>query len=149
MLCSKAVLVIDDQQTQVSKFYVLGKKSLGADDQIKFARFQLFYDLFLLVSASKSGKEADANTQGPKSRLEGEVVLIRQDCGGGKNGNLFVVVGGLERRPNGNLCLAKTDIATHEPIHGLGNFHILLNVIVSLQLIHGFVIGKGTLQGCV
>jgi len=52
---AEALLFIDDQKTEVGKFYVFRKQAVRADDHIYLARFQVRENFFLLRGASGSG----------------------------------------------------------------------------------------------
>ncbi len=72
-------------------------------------------------------------------------MLLGQDRGGDQHRYLLAVVDGFEGRPDGDLGLPVTDIATNQTIHGVRGLHVSFYRLNGLQLIRGLFIYKGSL----
>ena len=73
-------------------------------------------------------------------------MLLRQNCGGHEHGDLFAGHHRLERRADGHLGFAETDVAADQPIHRLRPLHIAFGVVDGFFLIGGFLINKSRLK---
>ena len=51
---SKAMLLINNQEPQFIVGDILGKETVGTDDEINFTSSQITYDLFLLCAGAKT-----------------------------------------------------------------------------------------------
>jgi len=65
-------------------------------------------------------------------------VLECEDGGGGKDGNLFAICDGFERRAHRDFRLTVTNIAAEQAIHGRFAFHVALDVRDRSVLVVGF-----------
>ena len=73
-------------------------------------------------------------------------MLLGQNGRGAEHHDLAAGVHALKRRAQGNLGLAKAHVAAQQAVHGLGRFHVGLDVGNSLQLVARLVVGKALLH---
>ena len=73
-------------------------------------------------------------------------MLVGQNGGRHKYGNLLPIVHSLESGANGNLGLTKTNIPTNQSIHWSFTFHIPFDILCCLTLIWGILINKRCLE---
>ena len=75
------------------------------------------------------------------------VMLLRQQGGRRKNGNLFATGDGDEGGTQGDFGFTKTYITAHQPVHGARADHVLDHAMDGGTLVRGFfkakVVGKG------
>src|SRR5882762_4629596 len=140
---AEALLFIDDEKTEVGEFHVFRKQAMRADDHVHLARFQIRENLFLLRRAAETAEHFDARGESGESFLERFEMLEGEHSGRRENGNLLVVHDGLERRAHGDFCFAVADVATQQAVHGLGAFHVALDVADGGDLIGGFLKFEG------
>ncbi len=73
-------------------------------------------------------------------------MLLGQDRGRAKNGDLTARIDDFERGANGDFGLAVADIAADEPVHRLVVFQVSFNILNRRHLIGRFVIGESVLH---
>ena len=83
---------------------------------------------------------------GREALLESFEVLEGEDRGGREHGDLLVVADGLEGGAHGDFGLAVADVAAEQAIHGLGGFHVALDVGDGLSLVFGLVELEGVFE---
>ena len=80
-------------------------------------------------------------------------MLIGEDRRGRENRHLLAVADGLERRADGDLGFAESDIAAHQAVHGVLGLHVFFGVLDGAPLIGRFLIGERRLElhlpGCI
>ncbi len=119
---------------------------MGADEDVDFSLFGFFEDGFLLLRGAEAGDHLDVDGEVGEAALEGLVVLEAEDCGGGEDCDLLSVLHGLEGGAHGDFGFAVADVAAEEAIHGLGGFHVALDVGDGGDLVVGFVEVEGVFE---
>ena len=69
-------------------------------------------------------------------------MLLSQDSGGHKDGDLSTGLDGFEGGTNGQLGLTVADVAAEQPVHGLRSAHVGFELVQSGELIGGFLIDE-------
>ena len=137
---AKALLFVNDQQAQIRKFNVLRKKPVRADQNVYFALFDFFDDLFLLLSRAETTDHLDHDGKSGETTFEGFVMLESEHGCGRQHGDLSVVLHGFEGSAHGHLGFAISNISAKQAVHWHTGFHILLDVHYGRGLILGFVV---------
>ena len=73
-------------------------------------------------------------------------MLHRQNGRGHEHRDLFAIGSRLESRPNRDFSLAKTHVATDQPVHGHLLLHVLLHRLRRRQLIRGVLVHETRLE---
>ena len=76
-------------------------------------------------------------------RLEGLEVLEAEDRGRREDSDLLGVLHGFEGGAHGDFGLAVANVAAEQAVHGLGRFHVTLDVGDGAEL----VVGLGEVEG--
>ncbi len=143
---TKALLLIDNEQSQLAEAHLLAQELMGADNDINFPCGQFLDDLLALLSRAKAIQQRHLDGIGGEAFFQGVVVLLRQNGGGGEERDLFAAHHRLEDGTQGDLGFAEADIPANETIHGTIGLHIPLHVLDCLQLVGGGLIGEGFFQ---
>ena len=114
---AEPLFFVDDQQSQVVEFDVLGRQAMGADDDIDAAGLQGFDRLALFLRRAEAAELGDRKRKLGHPFDERPIVLFGQDRRGHQHGDLISVVDGLEGGPHGHFGLAKPDVAADQAIH--------------------------------
>ena len=132
---AEALLLVDDEQTQILELHALGQQLVGTDEQIHSARFHPLQHILHLRRCAESGQHLHRHRERPEPGDGRGVVLLCQHGGGYQNGGLFAVQNALHGRPQRHLRLAVAHIAAQQPIHGRRLLHIPLDIPDSGQLV--------------
>ena len=132
---AEALLLVDDEQTQILEFHALGQQLVGADEQVHPARFHPLQHVLYLRRCAEPGQYLHRHRERPEPGDGRGVVLLRQHGGGYQNGGLLAVQNALHGRPQRHLRLAVAHIAAQQPIHGRRLLHIPLDVPDGGQLV--------------
>ena len=84
--------------------------------------------------------------KGRKALLESFVVLEGKDGSGREHCNLLVVADGLESGAHGDFRLAVAHVAAEQAVHGLGRFHVALDVVDRGLLVFGLAEFEGVFE---
>ena len=74
------------------------------------------------------------------------MVLADQQGRRHQHRHLLAILDGLERRPDGDLCLAEPDVAADQAVHGDHPLHVGLDLLDRRQLVGGLDEAEGVLQ---
>ena len=146
MLHAKALLLVDDHQTQVLGVHIGRKQAVRADEHVDRALGKRLERTLLLRRRAKAAEHLDLEAKRGKALKEGLVVLLGQNGRGAEHHDLTAGVHALKRRAQGNLGLAKAHVAAQQAVHGLGRLHVGLNIGDSLQLVARLVVRKALLH---
>ena len=117
LMHAEAVLLIDDDESQIGKFDVCLKQRLGADGDGGLPRSDFFERVLARAAVELAGESGHDNTE----RLEpaGKVaqVLIGEQLGRRHHRHLQTAFDGGETRARGHDGLARPDIALHQALH--------------------------------
>ena len=116
---------------------------MGADQHIDLAVFAVLENLLLLTGVAEAAHHLDARRGVAHALGKGLVVLLGEDGGRHQHRRLFVVADRLEGRAHRDLGLAVADVAADQAVHGVGRFHIALDLGHRAQLVGRLLEGKG------
>ena len=108
--------------------------------------FGLLEDGRLFLRGAEAGEHFDLDGEVGEAALEGFEVLEGEDGGGGEDGDLLAVLHGLEGGAHGDFGFAVADVAAEEAVHGLGGFHVALDVGDGGELVVGLGEGEGVFE---
>ena len=132
---AEALLLVHDQQAQVSEPDVLGKHAMGADEDVHLAGGHPLQNGLLFPGSAESAQHLDGDGKCGKALPETQVVLVDQDGRGSQDRRLLAVEGRLEGRPHGHFGLAEAHVPTEQPVHGAAQLHVPVQVPNSVSLI--------------
>ena len=69
-------------------------------------------------------------------------MLLGKECCWAQDGHLFAIHHSYKRGAQGNLCLAKSNIAADETVHGLAGDHVLNHSVNGGKLVRRFFKAK-------
>ncbi len=119
---------------------------MGADEDVDLALLGFFEDELLFLRGAEAGDHLDVDGEVGEAALEGLVVLEAEDGGRGEDCDLLSVLHGFEGGAHGDFGFAVADIAAEEAVHGLGGFHVGLDVGDCGDLVVGFVEVEGIFE---
>ena len=146
VLHAKSLLLVDDHQAQVLGVHVGRKQAVRADKYVDRALGKRLERALLLRRRAEAAEHLNLKAKRGKALEEGLVVLLGQNGRGAEHHDLAAGVHTLKRRTQGDLGLAKAHVAAQQAVHGLGRFHIGLNVGDSLQLVARLVVREALLH---
>ena len=146
VLHTKALLLVDDHHAQVLGVHVGRKQAVRADEHVDRALGKRLKRALLLRRGAEAAEHFDLEAKRGKALKERLIVLLGQNGRGAEHHDLAAGVHALKRRAQGNLGLAKAHVAAQQAVHGLGRFHVGLDVGNSLQLVARLVVGKALLH---
>ena len=146
VLHTKALLLVDDHHAQVLGVHIGRKQAVRADEHINRALGKRLERALLLRRRAEAAEHFDLEAKRGKALKERLIVLLGQNGRGAEHHDLAAGVHALKRRAQGNLGLAKAHVAAQQAVHGLGRFHVGLDVGNSLQLVARLVVGKALLH---
>ena len=132
---TKALFLIDDQQSQIFKLHIFGQHPMGADQDIHQTFFQILDRLFLLTGGTEPAQKVHAHRKILHPLYKCIVMLLCKDRGRNQINHLFSLLDRLKCHTDRNLRLPIAHISADQPIHDLRALHILLCRLDRLQLI--------------
>ena len=142
VLHAKALFFVDDHQAQLLEANVLREQAMRADDDIDLATGQPFRNLRLLRLGAEAREHLDGDRKSRQARFEVVKMLLRQHRRWRQDRHLRAILHRFESRAQGDLGLAKTDIAADKAIHRLATLHIGFDFLNDPQLIFRFDEGE-------
>ena len=146
VLHPEALLLIDHDETEILHLDIGVEQSMGADDDVDRAVGEPGNDLLGLLVGLEPRQRLDHDGEGAHALHERGVVLLDQQRGGHQHRDLFAVLHGFEHRPDRDLGLAVAHVATDQPVHRHGAFHVALDLVDGRQLVGSLVEGEGILE---
>ena len=140
------LFLVDDEQPEVVPLHGLADEFVGADEDIDFALFQVGEHGFGLRGGAGAAEVVHAHGEVFEAGGKGFVVLQGEHRGGHEHCHLLVVAGGFEGGADGNLRLAKPNVAAHEAVHRLAAFHIGLHLGSDAELVGSVLVGEAGFQ---
>ena len=105
------------------------------------------HDLLLLSLRREAAESIATSTgNGAEPLVEGAIVLLRQNGGRDQHGHLLAVLHGLEGGAQGDLGLAKADVAADQPIHRPAAEHVALHLLDGALLVGCLAVGECLFQ---
>ena len=142
VLDAEALLLVDDDQTEVLERDILREHAMGADDDIDAPLGQRLKGRALLGVGLETAHALNAKRISAKAVAKAALVLLAQHRRRHQHRDLHSRVDRFERGADGDLGFAKTDIAANEPIHRSRTLHVALGCGDGGELIVGFVVRK-------
>ncbi len=143
MFDAKTLLLIHQHQAEVAEFNVLGKQPVRADGDIHLTFGQLDKAGLQLLGGTETAEHLHTHRKGLEAAFEGLEMLKCEHCSRRQHGHLLAVPQRFERRPHHHFRLAETDVAAKQAVHGLGAFHVALDILDGVDL----VFGSGEFEG--
>ncbi len=143
---AKALLLIDDEKSQVLELHPVGEELVGSDHDVYRAVRKTFQDLCRLRRRAEAREQLNVHREVLHPLQERVVVLLGEDCRGHEHRHLAVILHRLKGGPQGDLRLAKAHIAADQPVHDPVRLHILLRVCNRIQLVLGLLVGEHLLK---
>ena len=140
---AKAVFFVYDHQPQVLELDVTLQQLVGPDHDVHLALSQRIRGGLDLLGRLEARHDLDLHRPVGETVTEAVVVLLRQQRGGHQYRHLLAAVHREEGGTHGDFGLAKTDIATHQAVHGLGFDHVVYYRFNRGLLIGGFLEREG------
>ena len=119
------MLLIDDQQSQVTEIEVALQQLVGAHQDIDLAIAQAPVDRADLLGRLEARDHVDGHRPICKSIAKGIVVLLGEQGGWYQHSDLLAGLSCDESGAHGDLCLAESDVPAHQAVHHPGAAHIL------------------------
>ncbi len=119
---------------------------MRADEHVDRALGKRLKRALLLRRGAEAAEHFDLEAKRGKALKERLIVLLGQNGRGAEHHDLAAGVHALKRRAQGNLGLAKAHVAAQQAVHGLGRFHVGLDVGNGLQLVARLVVGETLLH---
>ena len=146
MAHAEALLLIDDEKSQILKRQVLRQQLVGADKQVHPALFHPLQNFLHLLGAAESRQHFDGNRERAEAILGRHIVLLGKNGGGHQNRRLLPVKDTLHHGAECYLRLAVAHIAAEKAIHGNGALHIPFDLCSGAELILRLLVGEGILK---
>ena len=132
---AEALLLIDDQKTKILEFHILGKHTVGTDDNVHLPFFQILNRLFDLPRRAKTRHKLNAHRKILHALHKGIVMLLREN---GRRHQVYYLLALLHRlkgRAKGNLGLAIAHIPANQAVHDAAALHVALCIFDRRQLV--------------
>ena len=143
---AEALLLVDDDETQVAEADVLREEPVGPDDEVDGPVGQAGDRPVLLGRRNEPGEETDRERERPEALAERRVVLGREHGRRHEHGHLLAVLDRLERAAQGDLGLAVANVANDEPVHRPAGFHVELHLGGGAQLVGRLLVREARLH---
>ena len=143
---AESLLFVYDQKSQILEFYVLGEKSVRADDDIAGPLGDLPDRLLLLCRRPESGQHADIDRIPVHSLAERIVMLLGKNGRGHQDCHLLALLDCFEGCSDGDLCFAVAHIPADQAVHNAVALHVLLGLFDGRDLVVRLLIGKHFLE---
>ena len=140
---AKALLLIDNQQTEASKIHIRLQQTVRTDKDIDLTVGNLLQNSALLLRRTKAVQQANLYTEIAHALLEGNIMLLCQHCCRCQHRHLLTVKHSLKGSTQGHLSFAVAYITAQQTLHRLRLFHISLDFGNRLQLVRCFLVRKG------
>ena len=115
---AEALLLVDDEKAEVGERHVLCRQGVGGDHQPRLAGPEPRLHRFRLLGRGKARQVLDRNPRCGEARAERLDVLAHQHRRGRHERDLLAGHHRGGGGAQGDLRLAETDIAAHQPVHG-------------------------------
>ena len=135
VLHPEPLFLINHEEAQIAKLYVLLQEAMGADDDIQGPVRESTQARFLLSRVLKATEHPHLDREGREPLRKGLKMLLSQQCGGNHDGGLLVVHDSLEDGAHGDFSLAVTYVPANKAVHGLFRFHVPSHVLDRAKLI--------------
>ena len=132
---AEALLLVDDEETEVSELHVFRQQPVRAYDNFDFARGEVVERGLLLRLRAEAADHVDPDRERSEPIVQRLQVLKCEHRRRGQQRHLLAVHHGLEGRAHGNLGLAVAHVAAQQTIHRRGRLHVAFDVANRILLI--------------
>ena len=146
MLHAEALLLVDDDQSQIVRIHIAREQPVRAHEHLHVAFGEALQGRLLLLGRAEARKHFHGDVEGVEAVFEGGVVLLGQNGGRTEHHHLLAILGGLEGGAQGHLGLAEADVSADETVHRSRRFHVVLHIGDGGELIAGLGVGEGLLH---
>ena len=143
---AETLLLVYDQKSQVLILHILGKHSVGTDHNVHLSFFQVLERLLLLGRSAETAEQIYPYWKFLHSLDKGIVNLLGQNGSWRQIHHLSALLHLFKGSAEGNLCLAISNISTHQAIHDPGALHVTLGILNGIQLVFRFFIREHFLE---
>ena len=144
---AKAVLFVDDYQTEVFNFHIVLQQLVRADHDVDVALGQLRHGGINFFCGLEAAHHLDGDRPVGEAVAKAVVVLLSEQGGRHQNRHLLAAVHGNKRRTHGHFGFTKAHIAADQTIHRLAAEHVGFNRFDGGLLVGGFFKGKAGAEG--
>src|SRR5664279_1791262 len=137
LIDAEALLLVDDDETQILELDALAEQPVGPDHDIHLAAREPLDRLLRLLDRLKAAERAQVHRESGEPLGEGLHVLAHQQRGRHQQGDLLAILHRLERGPHGDFGLAVSDVARDQAVHRDGALHVGFDLVDGRQLVGG------------
>ena len=134
---AEAVLLVDDDQTELLEPDVAFDQRVRADDEVNRAGFDLGQLLAPRGRGRRAGQQRDAEPRRLQQPRDVEEVLLGQDFGRRHERDLEAVLHRDQRREQRDDRLPRPDVALQQPVHRLRTLQVVDDFLERLPLAAG------------
>ena len=143
VLDPEALLLVDDEETEVFEPDVAGQQAVGSDHAIDLAVAQTLLNHLGLARREESRQHLDTDRVAGEPVGEGVAVLCGEQRGRREDSDLLAALDGFERGADRDLGLAESDVAADEAVHRVGPLHVGFDVVDRRGLVGGLDVREG------
>ena len=146
MLDAEALLLVDDEQTQIGIAHIAAQQAVRAHDDVHRAGFDVLDGRPLLGARAETAEHIHADGIAGKALQYRLIVLLDEYGRRREQHGLLALHDALEDRPQRHFRLAVAHIAAQKAIHRARLLHVALDLSDGAQLVVGFLIGEFVLK---
>ena len=139
---AEALLLVDDEQSEILEFYILTEQPVRADDEVDLAGGELRERLRDLAAGAEAAEHRDIHRKTEKALQGGLVVLLREHGRRHEDRGLLAVEHTLHHGAQRDLGLAEAHVAAEQSVHRDRALHVALDFIGAFELIIGLGIAE-------
>ena len=143
---AKSLLLVDDEQTEIMKFDVLGNEAVRADDDIGLAALEAAQRQRLLLRRAEARDHIDVDRKRAHTARKGLIMLECEERGRHKNRHLLAAKHRLICSTHRDLGLTEAYVTAKQAIHRARLHHVLFNILDRGNLCLGLLIFKARLE---
>ena len=143
---AKALLLVNDEKSEILEFYILAYKSVSSDDNVSLTTLELSQRVRLLFWRAEARDHIHVDRKRSHSAGQRLKMLKCQDSCGNEYRYLLSAKHSLICGSHCHLGLTKANVSAEKSVHRHGAHHIFLNVLDSRKLSVGLVVFKRRLE---
>ena len=143
---AKALLLINNQKSQIFILHIFGKHSVGPDHDIHQTFLQVLNGFLLLGRCPETAQQIDPYRELFHSLHKRVVMLLCKNGCRHQINNLPALLHSLECRTYRHFRLSVSHVTTDQTIHDLAALHIALCILNGFLLVFRLFIGKKFLE---
>ncbi|GIX29619.1 MAG: hypothetical protein KatS3mg124_0091 [Porticoccaceae bacterium] len=138
----EAVLLVDDQQSQIAAGEAAVQEFVGADEDVDAPGLEPLQHVAAFGGGAQPRDHVHRHRPVGEAVAEVFEVLARQQGGGHQHEHLAARRHGDEGGAHRHLGLAEAHVAAHQPIHGVGREEVAPHRLDGVELVWRFLEGK-------